>query len=61
MVFDGETFGQRRTMGDHTTAAAGPKPRRFRNPGRRPLDDCKALTGILFALKSGIPWEMLPQ
>lgn len=38
-----------------------PKPRRFRNPGRQPLDDIKALTGILFVLKSGIPWEMLPQ
>ena len=38
-----------------------PKPRRFRNPGRKRLDDRKALTGILFVLKSGIPWEMLPQ
>ena len=38
-----------------------PKPRRFRHPGRKPLDDRKALTGILFVLKSGIPWEMLPQ
>ena len=37
------------------------KPRRFRNPGRKPLDDRKALTGILFVLKSGIPREMLPQ
>ena len=38
-----------------------PKPRRVRNPGRKRLDDRKALTGILFVLKSGIPWEMLPQ
>lgn len=38
-----------------------PKPRRFRCPGRKPLDNRKALTGILFVLKSGIPWEMLPQ
>ncbi len=46
-----------------------PKPRRFRNPGRQRIDDRKALTGILFVLKSGIPpyqvrgrlWEMLPQ
>ena len=38
-----------------------PKPRRFRYPGRKPIDDRKALTGILFILKSGIPWEMLPQ
>ena len=29
--------------------------------GRPPIDDRCALTGILFVLKSGIPWEMLPQ
>jgi transposase len=29
--------------------------------GRPRLDDRAALTGILFVLKSGIPWEMLPQ
>ncbi|BCM86706.1 hypothetical protein mvi_52190 [Methylobacterium indicum] len=28
--------------------------------GRRRLDDRAALTGILFVLRSGIPWEMLP-
>lgn len=38
-----------------------PKPRRFRYPGRKPIDDRQALTGILFVLKTGIPWEMLPQ
>jgi transposase len=37
-----------------------PKPRRFRYPGRQPIDDRKALTGILFVLKTGIPWEDLP-
>lgn len=37
-----------------------PKPRRFRYPGRKPLDDRQALTGILFVLKTGIPWEDLP-
>jgi transposase len=37
-----------------------PKPRRFRYPGRKRLDDRKALTGILFVLKTGIPWEDLP-
>jgi len=37
------------------------KPRRFRYPGRKPMDRRKALTGILFVLKSGIPWEMLPK
>ncbi len=37
-----------------------PKSRRFRYPGRKPLDDRKALTGILFVLKTNIPWEDLP-
>jgi transposase len=32
-----------------------PKPRRFRYPGRKRVDDRKALTGIVFVLKSGIP------
>jgi transposase len=38
-----------------------PKPRRMRCPGRQPLARRKVLTGILFVLKSGIPWVMLPQ
>ena len=38
-----------------------PKRRRFRYPGRKPIDNRKALTGILFVLKTGIPWEYLPQ
>jgi transposase len=38
-----------------------PKPRRFRYPGRKPLDRRKVLTGILFVLRSGVPWEMLPK
>src|SRR5215471_16318654 len=38
-----------------------PKPRRFRYPGRKPISHRQALTGILFVLKSGIPWELLPQ
>ena len=29
--------------------------------GRPPVDDRAALTGILFVLKTGIPWELLPQ
>ena len=37
-----------------------PKPRRFRYPGRKPLTHRQALTGILFVLKTGIPWEDLP-
>jgi transposase len=31
------------------------------NGGRPWLDDRKALTGIIFVLKTGIPWEDLPQ
>jgi transposase len=38
-----------------------PKRRRRSNRGRPPLDDRDALTGILFVLKTGIPWEYLPQ
>jgi transposase len=29
--------------------------------GRPRVPDRAALTGIVFVLKSGIPWEMLPQ
>ncbi len=38
-----------------------PKPRRFKYPGRKPKDPRKVLTGIVYILKTGIPWEMLPQ
>ena len=38
-----------------------PPPRPRPKGGRPAVDDRKALTGILFVLKSGIPWEMLPQ
>ena len=38
-----------------------PKPRRKRFPGRKPITNRQALTGILFVLKTGIPWEYLPQ
>jgi len=37
------------------------KPRRFKYPGRKPVEPRYALTGILFVLKTGIPWEFLPQ
>lgn len=37
------------------------KRRRRRYPGRRRLDERRVLTGILFVLQSGIPWEMLPK
>ena len=38
----------------HPVASATP------DAGKR-IDDRKALTGIIFVLKIGIPWEMLPQ
>lgn len=34
-----------------------PKPK----GGRPPVEDRAALTGIIFVLKTGIPWELLPQ
>jgi transposase len=37
------------------------KPRRFRYPGRRPLDDRCVLSGILFVLCTGVGWERLPK
>ena len=40
-----------------------PKPprRRFKNMGRPRISDRAALTGILFVLRTGIPWQMLPK
>jgi transposase len=37
------------------------KPRKKCHPGRKPLPPRNSLSGILFVLMSGIPWEMLPQ
>ena len=39
-----------------------PKPERnFWHPGRKRIDDRAVFTGIIFVLKTGIPWEELPQ
>jgi transposase len=35
--------------------------RRFRYPGRKRIPDRRVLAGILFVLRTGIPWEDLPQ
>ena len=52
---------ERCTLGKGPPLLPVPKPGRFRFPGRKRIDDRKALTGILFVLKSGIPWDQLPQ
>ena len=36
-------------------------PRRADHPGRKRLDNRRVLSGILFVLYTGIPWEFLPQ
>lgn len=33
---------------------------KFRRGGRPPISDRAALTGIVYVLKTGVPWEMLP-
>ena len=56
-----ETPGHRRTLGAAFSRLLPPPPRRrFRFPGRKPLDYRKILTGILFVLKTGIAWDDLP-
>ena len=37
------------------------RKRRFRNPGRKRLDDRRTVAGILFVLRTGIAWQQLPQ
>jgi transposase len=37
-----------------------PKRKPRQRGGRPPISDRMVLTGILFVLKSGIPWVMLP-
>jgi transposase len=36
------------------------RSRHRRHAGRKPIPDRAVLTGILFVLRSGIPWRMLP-
>ena len=37
------------------------RPRNRQHAGRKPIPDRAVLTGILFVLRSGIPWKMLPK
>jgi|SRR5712691_721192 transposase len=37
-----------------------PKRRRKKYPGRLPIKNRAAFAGILFVLRTGIPWNMLP-
>jgi len=37
------------------------RPRKRQYAGRKPRPDREVLTGILFVLRSGIPWKMLPK
>jgi transposase len=48
-------------MGDAPTTSATREAQAVPVPRTPRIDDRKALTGILFVLKSGIPWEMLPR
>jgi transposase len=36
------------------------RERRFRYPGRKPIEDRAVLQGIIFVLVTGIPWKALP-
>lgn len=38
-----------------------PKRRRKRYAGRKPIANRQALTGIVYVLRSGVPWSMLPK
>lgn len=37
------------------------RPKRGHRHGRTPIPDRAILTGILFVLRAGIPWQMLPK
>jgi transposase len=38
-----------------------PKRRRKRYSGRKPIANRRTLTGILYVLRSGVPWNLLPK
>ena len=46
---------------ERVEALIPPKPRRFRSPGRKRLNDRRATDGMLFVLHTGIAWRHLPR
>ena len=60
-ISHGHATCQRRTLATHRTALASAQASSLPVPRCKPLDYRKVLTGIIFVLKTGIPWEELPQ
>ena len=60
-ISHGQATCQRRTLATHRTALASTQASSLPVPRHKPLDYRKVLTGIIFVLKTGIPWEQLPQ
>ena len=60
-ISHGQATCQRRTLATHRTALASTQASSLPVPRCKPLDYRKVLTGIIFVLKTGIPWEQLPQ
>ncbi len=48
-------------MGNHRTTFTVAEEAATSISGRKPIDNRKALCAILFVLKTGLPWEYLPQ
>ena len=60
-ISHGQATCQRRTLATHRTALASTQASSLPVPRAQALDYRKVLTGIIFVLKTGIPWEQLPQ
>jgi transposase len=60
-ILDGEELLPRDLWTKTVALLPNPGPRRSNHPGRKPLDNRRALAGILYVLWTGIPWESLPR
>src|SRR5690348_145463 len=65
ILTDGAEAMEKPIVSDELWAEIAPllpaaKPRRWRHPGRKPVSDRAALTGIVFVLERGIRWRDLP-